>query len=216
MDAYYSVTKDKKHIELFFSSVPNENIREYLKLGKWRFSNINKCWFNDYTKRNEDFAIWVCNGAETKTNNKISHFHNTGMPISKEIRSEDTIIDILLEDYDKDTKLPKDLFIRNYSREKRYGINKLNIVAYKGNSYTNYNYIDIKGEVFGRLRGCSDIIIIFCAHNNEHLPIGMSSSLSFDSSELSGSFPFEKVLVLPSNEHIIDIVVQVTENPVWN
>ena len=213
MNAYYIIKENQKEIELYFDKAPNEEIRDYLKLGKWRYQTTKKCWCNTFTNRNEDFANWVCNGAKTIISNSSSYQRNK--IAENKSNSELVTTKILLDDYEEGAKLSKSLFVRNKSREKRYGIGKMNITAYKDYSYTNYDSISIKGEIAGHMTNCDSIIVIFCVHNEEGLPIGMSSELSIDSSDLNDSFPFEIVILLPPKEYIKEIVVQATEDPVF-
>lgn len=49
--------QDKNGIELYFKSIPKEEIRESLKTNSFRWSKFNKCWYSKDTQEAREFLI---------------------------------------------------------------------------------------------------------------------------------------------------------------
>lgn len=59
------------HIEIYFDSIPDENMRECLKTCGWRWFGKKKCWSNFYTKDNMDWAKNLCEGMAPKKKSRL-------------------------------------------------------------------------------------------------------------------------------------------------
>ncbi len=60
-----------KYIEIYFDSIPNDNIRNTLKICGWRWIKNKKCWSNFKSKDNLMWAEAMCKECNPKTENPL-------------------------------------------------------------------------------------------------------------------------------------------------
>lgn len=63
--------KDGRFIELFFDSIPDEKLRESLKICGWRWNKTKRCWSNFLSYENIIFAESICKELNPQPQSKL-------------------------------------------------------------------------------------------------------------------------------------------------
>lgn len=64
-------TIGENHVEIYFDNIPNEKIRNTLKICGWHWIKKKKCWSNILTKENITWAKCLCDEINPKSENRL-------------------------------------------------------------------------------------------------------------------------------------------------
>lgn len=88
--AYYRVIRERNSIEIYFDSMPSDEIKKLLKSGAWRWHKVKRCWYNQNSFESRLIAHKICNSmVDSETEDK-----NTKVKTLDEIddNTEDLVI----------------------------------------------------------------------------------------------------------------------------
>lgn len=58
--SYYKLNEERNGVEIYFDSIPSDDIRAELKSGGWRWFGAKKCWYTRQSEASISFAKRVC------------------------------------------------------------------------------------------------------------------------------------------------------------
>lgn len=90
--AKYLHNKEQNGIEIYFDEKPDSDILTLLKANKWRWNPKKSCWYNNYSKENEEFAVEV---------SQETIVHKSEQSVLDELSKE---LDEMLQEYSKISK----------------------------------------------------------------------------------------------------------------